>query len=985
VAGVALLVATALAAAFALIPAPPSAQARASGKCGGKASTKLARPGGTTHGHPTHHNTLTGSERGEHLVGGKGVDYLCGKGGGDVLRGKTGRDRLHGGLGPDRIDGGAGRDRLIAGTGRDVLIGRGGRDRISAADGFRNRIRAGRHADRIRTRDGVRDKVNCGPGRDTVRSDKHDALRGCYRVRAGDAMPSFAVPPWSDVGWSDPSSWDTIQTANLDGKPGEEIWGRSSFGIEAYEFVKPLGQWEPLPPLTGSFAPSDANGWSQPRYYETLQAADLNGDGRDEILGRDSGGIETWSYEPATDKWAFRPVPVLDAFSNRNGWSAPEYFETIHAADLDGDKRAEIYGRDNAGIDSYKLDPGTGRWRQLPHLDNNTLASNQAPSNANGWARAGCYDTLQAADLDGDGTDEVWGRCGLGIYAWKLSSGGWRPFNSLQGIDAPSDARGWNDPSRYGTLQSADLNGDKRAEIIGRDGSGVQTWAYNPQSGFWDDDPVPRLPAFADAEKPQYYLTIHTADLDGDGRPEVYGREADGLHAWTLRESGGWRALPVLGDLCDACGWDRNRYYRTIQAADVDGGGRATLLARGLTGVLTRVYDGELANWANPSAEFRAYTSGEEKLAYEAINTQIGTGRPSNPDCPLGNNTRFDIRTAYARVNQTQLTSWKTCVERMAQPVGVSSAVWTSVRGQIEGELLAAAQVASWFGKAGYLDSLVKTAYLSNSLDPTADILKFEQDSRERLQADQMEMFEGIVGGFALFEPLESTVYASEDVLGAATAAGLGLQGVDDALDPVSEAYSELKERQRDDFNDAEGGLSKALAAIQEDYGLQTNVGGLIFNASWEELGEDLDAAIAGANHNYALTAYQTLIPALWTAYRIPDRAGPPPNTSRNYGDFWCEGECDRREAGAWWTIAYSDSCDASGPCHDKVPSAIKQRLFGSTAPSCTTKWTPECRFGLPVNQVYDGEAGWQNLPLRDCEPGGQFPKLFCPRVRPAG
>ncbi len=39
---------------------------------------------------------------------------------------------------------------------------------------------------------------------------------------------------------------------------------------------------------------SDAAGWSSPSYYATMQAADVNGDGKAELLGRSSAGIQTW-------------------------------------------------------------------------------------------------------------------------------------------------------------------------------------------------------------------------------------------------------------------------------------------------------------------------------------------------------------------------------------------------------------------------------------------------------------------------------------------------------------------------------------------------------------------------------------------------------------------------------------------------------------------------------------------------------------------
>ena len=49
-------------------------------------------------------------------------------------------------------------------------------------------------------------------------------------------------------------------------------------------------------------------------------------------------------------------------------------------------------------------------------------------------------------------------------------------------------------------------------------------------SGHWE--PLPDGPAWSDAEgwnQPQYYTTIQTADIDGDGNAELIARAAAGI------------------------------------------------------------------------------------------------------------------------------------------------------------------------------------------------------------------------------------------------------------------------------------------------------------------------------------------------------------------------------------------------------------------------------------------------------------------------
>lgn len=55
---------------------------------------------------------------------------------------------------------------------------------------------------------------------------------------------------------------------------------------------------------------SDFSGWDQPRYYATIQLADIDGDGRAELLGRGPGGILVNHFDTATQAWiAWRPGP----------------------------------------------------------------------------------------------------------------------------------------------------------------------------------------------------------------------------------------------------------------------------------------------------------------------------------------------------------------------------------------------------------------------------------------------------------------------------------------------------------------------------------------------------------------------------------------------------------------------------------------------------------------------------------------------------
>ena len=93
-------------------------------------------------------SVVTGSPKGDVLIGESGRDELFGEEGPDLLKGGSGRDTLYGGRGDDTI---------VAGGGRDVIYGGNGDDEIS-----------------IRTQGLVRDQISLSEGQDVVRGFQID-------------------------------------------------------------------------------------------------------------------------------------------------------------------------------------------------------------------------------------------------------------------------------------------------------------------------------------------------------------------------------------------------------------------------------------------------------------------------------------------------------------------------------------------------------------------------------------------------------------------------------------------------------------------------------------------------------------------------------------------------------------------------------------------------------------------------------------------
>ena len=89
---------------------------------------------------------------------------------------------------------------------------------------------------------------------------------------------------------------------------------------------------------------NDADGWSRPDQYETIQLADIDGDGQDELIARDSDGLTVQHWDQNARTW----VPMLGSsafpidFSDAAGWNQPARYQSISFVDIDGDGKAEL-------------------------------------------------------------------------------------------------------------------------------------------------------------------------------------------------------------------------------------------------------------------------------------------------------------------------------------------------------------------------------------------------------------------------------------------------------------------------------------------------------------------------------------------------------------------------------------------------------------------------------------------------------------------
>jgi peptidoglycan/xylan/chitin deacetylase (PgdA/CDA1 family) len=321
---------------------------------------------------------------------------------------------------------------------------------------------------------------------------------------------------------------------------------------------------------------ADAGALGNAAASATLRAGDLDADGDDDVCARIASGV----YCALSNGTALGPATLWSAtFSDANGWAAAAYATTLQLGDVDGDDRADVCVRSAGGL---VCETANGTNAFAP-----SLWTTADLSDAAGFGAAeDRWRSLRLGDVDGDGRADACARDGAGVVCALATASGFAA--AAQWSAGLSDADGFGAAAYGATLALADLDGDARADLCARGASGLVCGRSN---GSAFAAPEPWLDnAFTDAEgwtARSRFLGLRFADENGDGRADVCGRNATGV-VCAVSDGARFRNVhyAVNADFLDLQGWNTETRGPTFLMAHLAGANGTELCGRAAGGLV---------------------------------------------------------------------------------------------------------------------------------------------------------------------------------------------------------------------------------------------------------------------------------------------------------------------------------------------------------------------------------------------------------------
>ena len=301
-----------------------------------------------------------------------------------------------------------------------------------------------------------------------------------------------------------------------------------------------------------------AQGWgneaANPRFL-----ADINGDGRTDIVGFGAGTVEV-ALGNGGGSFQSTRLGVAN-FGPIEGWDSQDHFPRM-LADVNGDGRADVIGFGQSGVfEALALSDGSFADTRFVFADFGA---------ATGWNSQGVYQRT-LLDVNGDGKLDIVGLGQAAVFT-ALGNGDGTFQTSHVALADMGPSLGWSSQGQF-PRQFADVNGDGQLDIVGFGqaavfvalGSGDGTFHASkialadmgPTFGWTSQDAFPRM----------------LADVNGDGRADIVAFGYGGASVALAKADGTFAAAAIaVADFGAKQGWaSQDKNPRTLADFNHDG------------------------------------------------------------------------------------------------------------------------------------------------------------------------------------------------------------------------------------------------------------------------------------------------------------------------------------------------------------------------------------------------------------------------------
>ena len=294
--------------------------------------------------------------------------------------------------------------------------------------------------------------------------------------------------------WSTAVTWDDVLIGDFNGDGRDDVIGRDSATGD---------WWVALTRSDGSGSDNVLWGkWSPSVTWVDVVVGDFNDDGKADVVGRVESSGEWWMLESIGGGGS------VNVFWGR--WSTSPTWVDVMVGDFNGDNRADVIGR----VES------SGEW---------WLLRSQGGSADNvfwgRWSTHVTWDDVMVADFNNDGRDDVIGRVASSGEWWLLNS-------SLNGNSLNQFWGRWSTDVSWHEVHVGYFHNQQHPDVIGRVSSTGEWWmmqtnqtgtgGINSYWGKWSTAVT--------------WHNVLVADFNDDGRADVVGRVAS-TNEWYLMRS----------------------------------------------------------------------------------------------------------------------------------------------------------------------------------------------------------------------------------------------------------------------------------------------------------------------------------------------------------------------------------------------------------------------------------------------------------------